>query len=272
MSFSSTTRALSSVATCVLIMTLPSGTAARQIASPDPSHLAPGYSVDPNGCVVGPNSAAVPPVLPPDGPAVRVSYQGTPGAQARYRAQYAEYRHDLLNAVALRRRELQSSTDDEVRKDAEIRLPLSVDLARLGNLMAARHIWRAMLARRSIGDDSAFDEIKKHRYDAGLQKLRSDMGVNPMFEDSGAAAHLQRGVLYANQRDFDRATREWRLAVHCSPNFDWPHLLLGIVQQLRHRPIDAQAEWLLTLEGWEVTPGPAIIDIPKYEALTLLIN
>ena len=252
-------------------MTLPSGTAAWQIASPDASRLAPGYSVDPNGCVVGPEPAAVP-VLPPDDPAVRVSYQGKPGAQARSRAQYAEHRHDLLNAVALRRRELQSSTDDEVRKDAEIRLPLSVDLARLGNLIGARHIWRGLLARRSIGDDSAFDEIEKHRYDAGLQKLRSDMGVNPMFEDSGAAAHLQRGVLYANQRDFDRATREWRLAVRCSPNFDWPHLLLGIVQQLRHRPIDAQAEWLLVLEGWEVTPGPAGIDIPKYEALSLLTD
>ena len=116
MSFRWPTRALSFVAMCVLIMTLPLGTAAQQIAPPDASRLAPGYSVDPNGCVVGPNSAAVPPVLPPDDPAVRVSYQGNPGAQARSRAQYAEYRHDLLNAIALRRRELQSSTDDEAMK------------------------------------------------------------------------------------------------------------------------------------------------------------
>jgi len=199
-------------------------------------------------------------MLAPDDPRVLKDYQQYPGALARYRSQYAEYQHDLLNAVALRRRELQRPSADESQKDAEIRLPLSVDLARLGRLTAARHIWLGILTRREAPLDPALSDIQHNRYDVGLQKLSIDtMTLNISFQDSGAGAHLQRGIISASHRDFERATAEWRLAVRCSPDFEWPHFLLGVAAQLRGSRVDARAEWLLTLETSD--PAPLITHV-----------
>jgi len=270
MSRSRVVRHVSFVATCVFIMTLAHGAAAQEIAPPDQSKLAPGYHVDAFGCVLGPDSSAASPISSPADRRASMS-QGAPIPRTNNRSLSVEDRRNLLNAVALRRRELRSSPEEEAQKDASIRVPLSVDLAKLGNLASARRIWRDVLTRRSTPDEVGFSELRRHRYAIGLRMLRTDVQSNPVFEDSGALAHLQRGIIYANHGNYESAAIQWRLAVRCSPNYERAHLLLGVVEKLQGRPIDARSEWVATLEISELMPpGPRSVSAVKYEAMALL--
>jgi tetratricopeptide (TPR) repeat protein len=248
------------------------GAAAQTFPPPDPAQLAPGYHVDADGCVRQLSSGPAPAMLPPDDPQVHNWFLHYPSALADYRANYAESQGDLLDAVALRRHELRASTDDEAEKDAAIRLPLSIDLVRLGNIAAARRIWTDLLKRLPAFDELVFAPAAQRRLDLALQSFRLDSSINPAFEDSGAAAHLERGVNAANHHDLDRAAAEWRLALRCSPQFGLPHLLLGVADRLRGRLTDARAEWLATLGSYEPQPpGPRNIETFKYEAMSLLL-
>jgi tetratricopeptide (TPR) repeat protein len=245
-----------------------------QQAAPDDPYLAVPDHADVNGCVNAPAVASEPPMLPPDDPEVLRSFKGLPASLAAYRSRYADERHDLLDAVFLRRRELAASTDDEGQKDWAIRLPLSVDLARLGRWSEARAIWRDLMRRQTATlDDPAFAQMKAGRFDLALQRVSANVAsINPAYEDSGAGAHVVRGIDFANRRDADRAAAEWRLALRCSPDFEQPHFLLAAAEQLRHHTDAARSEWLATLESWDPQPpGPRWIDPLKFEAMLLLM-
>jgi hypothetical protein len=247
---------------------------------PETAGLAPGYHLNPHGCIVSANeprpisfSLNPRPVDNSVGEPPEFSKK-YPGVHDTYLAELANWNGDFNRAVILWKKVMNESKNEASwTMDAEYRLPLSISLYQAGRKREARAQWQ-LLARdgRYTSDDGTRLAIAGD-FRASLRAFAvSPPGFNPItFRESGAAFNLQRGLNAAAIGQLRDARQYLGYALECMPFFQVPHLILGVIAMSSHDVVTARKEWLLALEGWDPAP-PDIAGVTgaQLDALALL--
>ena len=160
------------------------------------------------------------------------------------------------------------------------RLSYSIALYRAHNIPQTKAQWRTLLNAPAGNPAPAMlpgtADALAGRFSPALAAYAKSAPApsNPIeFQDSGASGNFQRALNAAAAGNV-KATRTYlNYSLECSPDFEAPHLLLGVIAAMNNDFTTARHEWLAVLQNGGAQPGDTADVLPsQFDAIRLLLR